>query len=127
MLAFNATPIGATPSLAFVFRDCARNSSSQIFDEVERLGEADKETAAALMAVLNVGFMRGARVPRVLDPKTDTLVEFPVYSLKALASIRALADTTADRTIRIELARKKPANRLRRFNTRSDLGEMVRL
>jgi hypothetical protein len=117
-LSFNATGISTEPSPAFLFRDCARNSSTQIFDEVDRMGEGDKETRAALMAILNAGFKNGCNVPRVVDARHDVLREFLVYSPKALAGLATLAGTTRDRTVRIELARKRGGDRLPRFGAR---------
>ena len=67
----------------------------------------DREKFGAITAIFNAGFKRGGSVPRILDPKTDTLVEFDVFSPKAFASIKPLSDTTSDRSFRIELLRKK--------------------
>jgi hypothetical protein len=118
-LCFNATSVSTDPSGAVIYRECHKNSSTQIFDEMEWLRSNNREAAAAITALLNAGFKRGATVPRVLDPKTNTLVEFSVYSPKAIASIRPLPDTTEDRTIPIELPRRKPAERVSRFDTRA--------
>jgi hypothetical protein len=38
-----------------------------LFDEVERLTDADRRSRAALMATLNAGFKRGSRVPSRVD------------------------------------------------------------
>jgi hypothetical protein len=107
---FNAGPVTADPTPAIIYRDANRNCGTQIYDELERLHE-DKEKWGAVIGILNVGFKRGATVMRILDPKTDTMCEFGVYSPKAFASIKSLNDTTADRSIRIELLRKKPSEK----------------
>jgi hypothetical protein len=103
---FNAGPITVDPTPAIIFRDANRNRGTQAYDELERMQE-DKEKFGAITAILNAGFKRGGTVPRIMDPRTDTLVEFDVFSPKAFASIKPLNDTTADRSFRIELLRKK--------------------
>jgi len=37
------------PSTAFIFRDAERNCGTQLFDEIERLIDADEKSRAALM------------------------------------------------------------------------------
>ena len=103
---FNGGPIVVDPTPAIIFRDANRNRGTQCYDELEGMQE-DKEKYGAITGILNAGFKRGATVPRIVDPKTDTLVEFDVYSPKCFASIKPLSDTTADRSFRIELLRKK--------------------
>ena len=95
-LCFNATGIGADPTPAFIFRDVDRNNGTQILDELEHLSDADRRSRAALMTMLNAGFRRGARVPRIVDPKTDSFREYNVYAPRVLASINALSSTVAD-------------------------------
>jgi hypothetical protein len=126
LLSFNATGASADPTAAVIFRECNRNGSTQIFDEMEKL-QADKEKWGAVIAILNVGFKRGATVPRVLDPKTDTTRDFHVYSPKALASISRLPETTADRTIPIELERKKRSENTKRVGTKESRLQAVQL
>jgi hypothetical protein len=105
---FNAGPVTADPTPAIIYRDANRNCGTQIYDELEGLREGDKEKWAAVIGILNVGFKRGATIPRILDPQADTMREFCVFSPKAFASIKPLNDTTADRSFRIDLLRKKP-------------------
>ncbi len=126
LLGFNGSSLSADPTAALIYRECNRNSSTQIFDEMEKL-QADKEKWSAVIAVLNVGFRRGAVVSRVLDPKADTMRDFHVYSPKALASIRHLPDTTADRTIRIELERKRRSEKTKRVGNKAAVAEAARL
>src|SRR6202020_506162 len=63
-LSFNATRSTTDPSPAFIFRDAERNCGTQLFDEMKSLGDADRQSRPALMAMLNPGFRRGGRVPR---------------------------------------------------------------
>jgi hypothetical protein len=126
-LCFNATRTATDPSPAFVFRDAERNCGTQLLDEVETLTDADRKSRAALMAMLNAGFKRGAAVPRVMDAKTDCVREFSVYAPRVLASIRRLSATVADRSFRIELIRKRRDERLMRFSHRAQARALARL
>jgi len=117
-LCFNATRTATDPSLAFIFRDAECNCGTQLFDEVERLTDADRKSRAVLMAMLNAGFKRGSRVPRVMGSKTESFREFNVYAPRVLASIRKLSTTVADRSFGIELIRKRRNERLAKFSPR---------
>jgi Protein of unknown function (DUF3631) len=100
------------------YMDAPRNYGTQLFDEVERVTDGDRKSRAALMAMLNAGFKRGSRVPRVMGSKTDSFREFNVYTPRILASIRRLSTTAADRSFRIELIRKRRHERLIKFSPR---------
>jgi hypothetical protein len=126
-LCFNATRSSTDPSPAFVFRDAERNCGTQLFDEVESLTEADRKSHAALMAMLNAGFRRGARVPRISDAKTNSFHEFNVYAPRVLAGIRRLSTTLADRSFRIELMRKRHDVQVERFRARQQNKTLARL
>jgi hypothetical protein len=59
---FNASPPTTHPTEAQLYREAARRSGVQAFDEMESLkGGGDKERLAALISVLNVGFEQGGR------------------------------------------------------------------
>jgi hypothetical protein len=126
-LCFNATPPSTDPSPAFVFRDAERNCGTQLFDEVESLTEADCKSHAALIAMLNAGFRRGARVPRISNAKTNSFHQFNVYAPRVLAGIRRLSTTLADRSFRIELMRRHPQEQVQRFSPRRQIETLVRL
>lgn len=126
-LCFNATRSSTDPSPAFIFRDAERNCGTQLFDEVESLTEADRKSHAALMAMLNAGFKRGARVPRILDAKTNSFHEFNVYAPRVLAGINRLSTTLADRSFRIELVRKRRDVQVERFSARQQNKTLGRL
>jgi hypothetical protein len=126
-LCFNATRSSTDPSPAFVFRDAERNCGTQLFDEVESLTDADRKSRAALMAMLNAGFRRGARVPRIVDAKTNSFREFNVYAPRVLAGINRLSTTLTDRSFRIELIRKRHDVRVERFSARRQNQTLTRL
>jgi hypothetical protein len=126
-LCFNATRSATDPSPAFVFRDAERNCGTQLFDEVENLTDGDRRSHAPLMAMLNAGFRRGARVPRIVDAKTNSFHEFNVYAPRVLAGINRLSTTLADRSFRITLIRKRGDERLERFSPKQQGHELNRL
>jgi hypothetical protein len=126
-LCFNATRSATDPSPAFVFRDAERNCGTQLFDEVENLTDGDRRSHASLMAMLNAGFRRGARVPRIVDAKTNSFHEFNVYAPRVLAGINRLSTTLADRSFRITLIRKREDERLERFSPKQQGNELARL
>ena len=126
-LCFNATRSATDPSPAFVFRDAERNCGTQLFDEVENLTDGDRRSHAPLMAMLNAGFRRGARVPRIVDAKTNSFHEFNVYAPRVLAGINRLSTTLADRSFRITLIRKRGDERLERFSPKQQGNELNRL
>lgn len=126
-LCFNATRSSTNPSPAFVFRDAERNCGTQLFDEMENLTDGDRKSRAALMAMLNAGFRRGAQVPRIVDTKTNSFHEFNVYAPRVLAGINRLTTTLADRSFPIELIRKSHDAHIERFNPRHQNRALVRL
>jgi hypothetical protein len=126
-LCFNATRSATDPSPAFIFRDAERNCGTQLFDEVENLTDGDRRSHAPLMAMLNAGFRRGARVPRIVDAKTNRFHEFNVYAPRVLAGINRLSTTLADRSFRITLIRKRGDERLERFSPKQQGHELARL
>ena len=126
-LCFNATRSSTDPSPAFVFRDAERNCGTQLFDEVENLTDGNRRSHAPLMAMLNAGFRRGARVPRIVDAKTNSFHEFNVYAPRVLAGINRLSTTLADRSFRITLTRKRGDERLERFSPKQQGNQLARL
>jgi len=126
-LCFNATRSATDPSPGFVFRDAERNCGTQLFDEVENLTDRDRRSHAPLMAMLNAGFRRGARVPRIVDAKTNSFHEFNVYAPRVLAGINRLSTTLADRSFKIGLIRKRGDKRLERFSPKQQGNELNRL
>jgi len=119
-LAFNATPIFTHPTTAQLYRGPARDRGTQILDEVDRL-RGNKELFGALLAVLNVGFQRGSAVLRY-DRVGENFEErsFEAYVPRVLAGIATttMPDVLEDRSILVSMHRKRPAERVERFNVR---------
>jgi hypothetical protein len=121
--------ITAIPTAATIFRS---NRKELILDEVDMLGNRDKETFGLVLAVLNCGFEKGATIPRCEKEKGKfEIKEYDVFGPKALAGIESLADTLADRCFQIPMQRT--SKRLPRLNLRrlkpmaDDLQHQIRL
>ena len=112
-------PITMTPTAATIFRS---TRPVQIFDEVDKLRNKDRETYGEVLAILDAGYEKDGIVPR-MEKKNGTWVtrEFPVYGPKALAGIERLADTLADRVFQVQM--KRTPQKLARWNKRR-LGEI---
>jgi DNA polymerase-1 len=96
------------PSDASVFRLLAEQPSPVLLiDELDQTLKSANDRNS-LIGLLNAGFVRGASVPRVEDTgEGRAVVRLPVFGPKAFASIgRALPDTTASRTIFVDLKRR---------------------
>lgn len=107
-IAFNGELV-TNPTEATLFRDVAGNMTSLFIDEVENLRKQDKETAGAVMAVLNTGFCKSGIVKRnVKNSEGNYVVKpFSTYSPKVFAGINEISDILRDRTVCIRLLKKK--------------------
>ena len=109
-----------TPSEAVVYRKINRDRPTVLLDEYDTIFK-DREYEP-LRALLNAGNEPGTMVPRCAGANRDQLVDFQIYSAKALAGIGKLPDTIADRTIEIRLKRKKAGDQAERFRRREVRG-----
>lgn len=114
------TPIVAIPTPAALFRSERR---CLIVDEVDHLSNIDQGRYGDLIALLNVGFSRGAKIERVVpDGKGGFSVkQFDVYYPKMFAGLSELTDTLADRTLHVAMSRTHI--RMPRLNERRLEGE----
>jgi hypothetical protein len=80
-------------------------------------------------AVIDAGHRRGATVPRsVPGPKNTWIVkQYPVFCPKALAGIGKLPDTVTDRSVRINMLKRKRSEPVERFRTRTARDEATSL
>lgn len=88
-----------------VFRSIQSEKPTLFFDEAEELSS---ESAGTMRSVLNVGYRRGATVPRM---EGTELVEFPTYCPKVFILIGSPFDTLKDRSIMVEMQRAEPRER----------------
>jgi Protein of unknown function (DUF3631) len=107
-----------TPSEAVVFRKIDADTPTLLLDEVDAIfGPKASSNMEGLRALLNAGNRPGTMVPRCVGPSQE-LKSFEVFCPKALAGIRDLPDTVADRAIPIRLKRRAPGEPVQRFRRR---------
>lgn len=107
------------PSEAVLYRKIEKDRPTLLLDETDALfSQRGDSRAEAVRALLNAGSRRGVTVPRVLDAKSDKLVDFNVYCPKALAGIGTLPETVGDRSVLIEMKRKRRSDSAERFRLR---------
>jgi hypothetical protein len=88
-----------------------------LLDEVDAIFNPKNGNTEGLRALLNAGNRPGTKVPRCVGP-SQKLTDFSVFCPKALAGIRDLPDTVADRAIPIRLKRRAPHEPVERFRRR---------
>ena len=104
---------------AVLVRKVAAEAPTLLLDESDAAFKGDREYAETLRGVLNAGFRRGGAASLCVGQGAGiTYEDFPVFSPKAIAGIGKLPDTVADRSIPIELRRRKASERVERFRLR---------
>jgi len=106
--------VSGTSSAALI-RKVNGSAPTLLLDEVDALlGGGDKEQKETLRGILDAGHRRGGVATRCVGPQFEP-TDFSVFCPKALAGIGGLPGTVADRSIRIELQRRGPGERIERF------------
>jgi hypothetical protein len=108
LLCWNA-PCWGIPTAAPVFRVIHEWRPTLMMDEMEHL---DKEEMKNLVAIINAGYKRTIRVPRVEGDKHRRTETFEVYSPMAIAGIRGANLVTASRCLPISLLRALDTSKL---------------
>jgi Protein of unknown function (DUF3631) len=120
-------------SAAALLRVIEQHAPAMLLDEIDTLMKGDAEMAEALRGMINSGFTRtGARFVKNV-PTPDGGFEpraFSTWCPMLLAGIGKLPDTIADRSITIEMKRKRPDEKVKRLRARDggelwDLGRKV--
>jgi len=90
---------------ATIMRKIDAESPTMLYDEIDGVYRSSRDKSKeSLRAVLNCGFVRGAKVPRCAGRE---IIEYSVFGPKAFAGIGdSLPDTVKDRSIRIQLVRR---------------------
>lgn len=109
-----------TPSEAVVYRLIEEETPTLLLDEVDTIFRQGKGVNyEGLRALLNAGNRRGTTVPRCVGEGSKLKIKnFTIYCPKALAGIGKLPNTVADRSIVIELQRKKKDEPVEKFRYR---------
>ena len=114
-------------SAAALFRTIELAAPTVLIDEAEVLaGKTDR--AQELREILNAGYRRGPRVMRCVGDH-HSVASFDVFGFKAIAAIGRLWDTVEDRSIHIELRRRRedePIERFRRRNVEPEASVLCR-
>ena len=114
-LSFNGD-LSSNASESAIFRDVHNNLITMFLDEVEKLSKQDMEKYGAIMTILNTGFSASGSVKRSGSQKQNfTIQRFSTYSPKAFAGIKEIDDVVQDRTIKINMLRKKPGEVAKRY------------
>ena len=106
-------------SVAVLARKIEKDHCTMILDEADQAFKGPVEYASALQGVLNSGFERSGTYSRCvgegtsLEPK-----DFTTYCPKAIAAIKHLPDTVADRAIPLHLQRKN-GEQVERFRSKT--------
>jgi Protein of unknown function (DUF3631) len=119
LVPYDAAIIGASP--AALYRTIQKHEPALIIDELDQAMSGDKERIAGVIEIVNAGYTRGATVRKCVPPKWE-VEEFAVFCPKVLIGIGDLPDTTASRSIRLTLQRKR-RGQLGRFRLRRVKGE----
>ena len=89
-------------SEAALFRSIDRGPVTILFDETDAIfGPKASNDHEDLRALLNMGYRRGATVPRCVGPRNE-VHDFTTFAPVALAGIGALPDTIEDRSIIVQ-------------------------
>jgi hypothetical protein len=105
------------PSEAVVYRKVNKTKPTLLLDEVDGIFKKGSPYEH-LATLLNAGNRAGTTVPRVLNPNSDTTIEYSIWCPKVLAGIGTLPDTIADRSIPIRLGRRTRDQPVERFRER---------
>lgn len=108
------------PSEAVTFRRLDRDHPTLLLDEYDTVFGDRGGQFEGIRAIYNSGNRRGTKVSRaVAKGRGFDLVDFDIYSPKALAGIGPLPDTVTDRAIVIHLSRRARGEPIERLRTRA--------
>ncbi|MGI8711108.1 MAG: DUF3631 domain-containing protein [Acidimicrobiales bacterium] len=106
-----------TPTEAVVFRKLSAEHPTLLLDEVDAIFAKDSPHEG-LRAILNAGYEVGNPVPRCVG-QGHNLVDFDVFSPKALVGIGELPTTVSDRCIAIRMKRRARGERVGSFRRKT--------
>ncbi|HEX7039337.1 MAG TPA: DUF3631 domain-containing protein [Trueperaceae bacterium] len=107
-------------SAAAIFRSLAAEPRTLLFDEVDAVftkRSKDSDANEDLRALLNVGYRRGATIPRCVGPKHE-IQNFDVYAPAALAGLGELPDTIMTRSHIVRMRKRLPSEKVEPFRSR---------
>ncbi|MDA2921089.1 DUF3631 domain-containing protein, partial [Desulfobacterota bacterium AH_259_B03_O07] len=116
LLSFNSNGIETSPSEAPLFRVPAITGGTLCWDEAEGLYK--NKDKGDLISILNTAYRHDGVVGRC-EGKEHKVRFHDVFRPIALSGISSLPDTVSDRSLKIELARKKRGEKVERLAYRS--------
>jgi Protein of unknown function (DUF3631) len=118
LVAVAAAPIQSEGMTAAALVRCIDMKKPTIFlDEMDTQLSSSKEFAEAIRGILNAGYRKGGTFHKC-DGREHSLREFNVYCPKCFAGIGKLPETTASRSIAIEMRRKTSLEKVEAFRIR---------
>lgn len=111
-LGFNSDGLQTTPTEAVLYRQAAITGGTLCWDEAESLGNIKDKSERN--AILNVAYRKGGKVSRC-EGENHEVKDYEVFRPIALAGISALPDTASDRSLRVELIRKRRDEKVERL------------
>ncbi len=113
---------------AALYRKIASEKPTLLLDESDAAFKSGDEYSEALRGILNSGYRKGGKATVCVGQGAKIEArDFATFCPKLIAGLRSLPDTIADRSIRIELKRKMPAERVERFHPRKIKDESTSL
>jgi hypothetical protein len=107
-------------SAAALVRKVNADQPTLLLDESDAAFNGERDYAEALRGILNNGHRRGGVASMCVGQGANMEVkDFSVFCPKAIAGIGKLPDTIADRSIKIELKRRAPNERVQRFRRKN--------
>ena len=107
------------PSEAVLYRQIHSMKPTLLLDETDTIfNPRMQDRYEGHRAILNSGNRQGSTVPRCVGT-SNKIMEFQVFSPKALAGIGTLPDTVTDRAIPIRMKRKRKSEPVARFLMRT--------
>jgi hypothetical protein len=104
---------------AVLVRKTSAEQPTLLLDESDAAFKGDREYAEALRGILNAGFRRGGVTSLCVGQGANlSYQDFLVFGAKAIAGIGQLPDTVADRSIPLELRRRRAGEAVERFRLR---------
>lgn len=105
---------------AALIRKVARDTPTLLLDETDAAFKGEKEYSETLRGVLNSGYRQGGVASICIKGGSNwDVVDYPVFCAKALAGIgKNLPSTVQDRSVVIEMRRKRPEDITHRFKLR---------
>jgi Protein of unknown function (DUF3631) len=111
------------PSAAALYRGLDSGEVvTLLIDEVDNFlpgGKADSDSKKTILGILNGGYRRGLRVPRVTDGRH--LSWYEPFGPKALTGLRELPQTLASRSLRMRMRRRRRDESVEKFRRRQAL------